>query len=271
MSPAVSVCIANYNGIDLIDACIDSVRAQDFGLPVEIIVHDDASTDGSVEHIRARHPDVHLIESSENVGFCIANNRMAAAARGEYLLLLNNDATLLPDALSVFMGEAKRLASPAILTLPQYDAETGELLDIGSRLDPFLNPVPNLDPKRNDVGTVAGACLWIDKALWEELGGFPTGSAPSGRTYTCAAEPGWPVIRYARRATQATVTASGRASAAAKRARQVGHDFPAARTLGTQQDLRNGADLSRAVHAVAAAAASFPAAGRGCAAVAASG
>ncbi len=173
MSPTVSVCIANYNGIDLIDACIDSVRAQDGGLPVEIIVHDDASTDGSVDHLRSRHPDVNLIASPENVGFCIANNRMAAAACGEYLLLLNNDATLLPDALSTFMGEAKRLASPAILTLPQYDAESGELLDIGSRLDPFLNPVPNLDPKRNDVGTVAGACLWIDKALWDELEGFP--------------------------------------------------------------------------------------------------
>lgn len=173
MPPAVSVCIANYNGIDLIDACIDSVRAQDFDLPVEIIVHDDASTDGSVGHIRAHHPDVHLIESRDNVGFCIANNRMAAAAKGEYLLLLNNDAALLPDALRTLHTEAARLGCPAILGLPQYDAETGALLDIGSRLDPFLNPVPNLDPKRNEVGLVMGACLWIDKRLWDELGGFP--------------------------------------------------------------------------------------------------
>lgn len=173
MKPRISVCVANYDGIGLIDACIASVRAQGCAVAVEIIVHDDASTDGSAAHIRASHPDVRLIESAENVGFCVANNRMAAVAQGDFLLLLNNDATLLPDALDMLLAEAERLGRPAILGLPQYDADGGALLDIGSRLDPFFNPVPNLDPARNDAGMVMGACLWIDKALWDELGGFP--------------------------------------------------------------------------------------------------
>lgn len=172
-APLVSICIANFNGIGLIDACIASIQAQTCTAAVEVIVHDDASTDASVAHLRAAYPEVRLIESSENVGFCVANNRMAQAARGDYLLLLNNDATLLPDALVALLTEAQRLGSPSILTLPQYDADTGALLDIGCRLDPFLNPVPNLDPLRNDVGTVHGACLWIDKVLWDEMGGFP--------------------------------------------------------------------------------------------------
>ncbi|MDP1527467.1 MAG: glycosyltransferase family 2 protein [Rhodocyclaceae bacterium] len=171
-APLLSVCIPNFNGLDMIDACIASVRAQTTSAEVEIIVHDDASTDGSAAHIRACHPDVRLIESSENVGFCIANNRMAAAAQGRYLLLLNNDATLLPDALATLLAGAERQARPAILSLPQYDADKGELLDIGARLDPFLNPVPNRTPGA-EIGMVAGACLWIDKALWDELGGFP--------------------------------------------------------------------------------------------------
>ena len=169
----ISVCIANYNGIGMIDACIDSVRWQDCAATVEIIVHDDASTDGSVAHIRSRHHGVRLIEGAENAGFCVANNRMAAAAQGEYLLLLNNDATLMPGALDALLDESGRLGRPAVLTLPQYDAETDELLDIGSLLDPFLNPVPNRDPARGEVGTVHGACLWIPKSLWQELGGFP--------------------------------------------------------------------------------------------------
>lgn len=168
-----SVCIANYRGIDMIDDCIDSVRQQINGCTVEIIVHDDASDDGSAAYIRARHPDVRLIESMENVGYCIANNRMAGIARGRYLLLLNNDAVLLPDALAVLVAEAARLGTPAILTLPQYDMQTGRLLDIGSRLDPFLNAVPNGAPQRGAVGMVAGACLWIDKTLWRVAGGFP--------------------------------------------------------------------------------------------------
>lgn len=168
-----SVCIANYQGITLIDECVESVCRQAIEFRIEIIVHDDASTDGSAEHIRRKYPFVRLIESQENVGYCIANNRMAAMAKGRYLLLLNNDAMLLPGALDVLRTEAGKIAGPAILTLPQYDARTGELLDIGSRLDPFLNSVPNRDCALTDVGMVAGACLWIDRQLWVEIGGFP--------------------------------------------------------------------------------------------------
>lgn len=171
--PIVSVCIANYNGIGLIDACIESIVNQHGGLQVEIVIHDDASSDGSIAYMRERYAEVVLVESDENVGFCVANNRMAAIARGDYLLLLNNDTTLLPDALVTLLAEAQRLQRPAILSLPQYDADSGELLDVGSLLDPFLNPVPNLDRQRGEVGMVMGACLWISRVLWHELGGFP--------------------------------------------------------------------------------------------------
>lgn len=171
--PVCSVCIANYNGIDIIDACIESIRAQDCDFAVEVIVHDDASTDGSVEHIRMHHPDVHLIESTDNVGFCIANNRMVQAAQGIFLVLLNNDAELLPDALRTLHHEAVRVSRDTIFSLPQYDLNSFELIDRGCLLDPFFNPVPNLNPLRKDVAMVIGACLWIPKTLWQELGGFP--------------------------------------------------------------------------------------------------
>jgi GT2 family glycosyltransferase len=75
--------------------------------------------------------------------------------------------------LQTLLAEADRLDRPAILSLPQYDAASGELIDRGCLLDPFFNPVPNLDPTRQDVAMVIGACLWIPKALWDELGGFP--------------------------------------------------------------------------------------------------
>lgn len=172
-NPTISVCIANYNGMEVIDDCLRSVLEQEGHIPLEILVHDDASDDGSAEYIRNSYPNVILIESPENVGFCVANNRMAAAAKGKYLLLLNNDAALYLDALQTLLSEANCLNQPAILGLPQYDFGSGELLDIGSLLDPFLNPVPNRNPERNDVGMVIGACLWIPKELWQELGGFP--------------------------------------------------------------------------------------------------
>lgn len=173
VKPLVSICIANYNGLAIIASCLESVFAQQGDIPFEIIVHDDASTDDSVEYLRKQYEDIELIESKINVGFCIANNRMAAAAKGEYLLLLNNDATLFPDAIASLLASAQKNYSPAILGLPQYDANTGELLDMGSMLDPFLNPIPNLNPTQNEVGMIMGACLWIPKKLWLELGGFP--------------------------------------------------------------------------------------------------
>jgi GT2 family glycosyltransferase len=171
--PLISVCIANYNGMEVIDDCLRSVLEQQGSLSVEILVHDDASNDGSADHIRRRYPQVKLIASGGNVGFCVANNRMAVEAKGAYLLLLNNDAALCPDALLALLLEANRIGRPAILGLPQYDAGTGELVDRGSLLDPFFNPVPNLNPDRNAVGMVIGACLWVPKELWDELGGFP--------------------------------------------------------------------------------------------------
>lgn len=195
-APLVSVCIANYNGMAVIDDCLRSVLGQEGHIPVEILVHDDASSDGSAEYIRARYPDVRLIESLENVGFCIANNRLAAVAKGKYLLLLNNDAALFQDALQTLLTEATRLGQHAVLSLPQYDATTGELVDIGCLFDPFLNPVPNRNPQRSDVGMVIGACLWIPKELWDELGGFPEwfGSIAEDMYLCCRARlTGYPV------------------------------------------------------------------------------
>lgn len=171
--PICSVCIANYNGVGIIDSALQSVIAQDYDFPIEIIVHDDASTDGSVDFIRNNYPDVKLISSEANVGFCVSNNRMVSTARGEYILLLNNDAILFPNAISTLYKEACRQDTPGILGLPQYNFFTGDLIDRGILFDPFINTVPNLDTKKTDVGMVIGACLWIPKALWEELGGFP--------------------------------------------------------------------------------------------------
>ncbi len=172
--PVCSVCIANYNGIGVIDECLNSIRQQDSDFQIEVIVHDDASSDGSVEFIQQQFPEVILIKSEENVGFCVSNNRMVKKARGKYILLLNNDATLHSDVLSTFYEHAERINKPAILGVRQLNALTGDLIDFGIFLDPFMNSIPNKDFGRTDVAMVLGACLWLPKKLWEEIGGFPS-------------------------------------------------------------------------------------------------
>ena len=172
-APACSVCIANYNGMEVLADCIESVLALQGDIPTEIIVHDDASNDDSVIWICQHYPNVELLAADENAGFCIANNRMVAQARGEYILLLNNDAALYPDALETLIAEAAHAGQPGIHSLPQYDWQSGALVDCGCLLDPFYNPVPNLDPARSDVAYAIGACLFMPRKLWNELGGFP--------------------------------------------------------------------------------------------------
>ncbi|MCP5321895.1 MAG: glycosyltransferase family 2 protein [Pseudomonadales bacterium] len=170
--PLVSVCIANYNGEAFIRECLDSVLNQTGSPSFEIIVHDDASTDGSLDQITS-YPMVRVIRSATNVGYCVANNRMATVARGAYLLLLNNDAVLEPDALSTLMASATTMATPAILGLRQYDYHSRNFIDAGAWLDLFMSPIPIRRDEPTHPAMVIGACLWIPHSLWDELGGFP--------------------------------------------------------------------------------------------------
>lgn len=186
-SPKISVCIANYNGADVLLACIESVLRQKCSVSVEIIIHDDASSDNSVDLLIFSHPNLNLIRSDKNVGFCISNNRMVRAAQGEYILLLNNDATLRDGALQAMYNKAM-FGFQGIISVSQYQAETGQLLDNGCRMDWMLMPIPITDKGVHSPVTVMGACLWIPKVLWNQIGGFPEWISSIGEdTFICLA------------------------------------------------------------------------------------
>ena len=93
--------------------------------------------------------------------------------RGKFLLLLNNDATLLPDALATLMAESLRRDHRAVLGMPQYDALDGSLVDRGCWLDCFLSPVPRLSDAARPPTMVIGACMWMHRRIWNDVGGFP--------------------------------------------------------------------------------------------------
>lgn len=174
VDPKISVCIANYNGVHVIEGCIRSLLSQDFEGSFEIIVHDDGSIDDSVAIIRNQFDMVNLLISDSNVGYCASNNRMVDIARGEFILLLNNDAELFIGALTALYAHATKNKNLGVLTLPQFDYESGQLIDKGMLLDPFLNPIHNTSSEVVELGTCMGACFWIRKSLWVDLGGFPT-------------------------------------------------------------------------------------------------
>jgi GT2 family glycosyltransferase len=95
-SPLVSVVIPNWNGARLLRPCLDSLRRQTYR-PLEVIVVDGASQDGSQELVRREYPEARLVALPRNLGFAGNGNAGIRAARGEIVALLNNDATAEPD------------------------------------------------------------------------------------------------------------------------------------------------------------------------------
>src|SRR5262245_26953168 len=95
----VSVTIVNWNRAVLLAECLRSVFATPRTIAYEVIVVDNGSTDDSVAMVRERFPDVRLIENGGNPGFGRAQNQAIAVARGRYVLMLNNDATVEPDTM----------------------------------------------------------------------------------------------------------------------------------------------------------------------------
>lgn len=173
VKPDISVCIANYNGGDLVLECLASVFSQHVSSRFEVLVHDDASTDNSLERIRTGFPAARIISGRVNSGFCVSNNRLAQAAAGRYLLFLNNDAVLRPGSLERLLAFADASHEDCILGLPQHHIADGTLVDCGYRTDPFLNPIPILETTTHEVGVATGACLWVPRPIWDAVGGFP--------------------------------------------------------------------------------------------------
>ena len=87
----LSIIIINWNNKDILQDCLNSVYRTHNVSKYEIIVVDNNSEDGSIELIRNEFPDVVLLENDQNLGYTRANNQAIKIARGNYILLLNND------------------------------------------------------------------------------------------------------------------------------------------------------------------------------------
>lgn len=95
----ISVVIPNYNGIALLPEILPSLKEalQHTGLPYEIIISDDASTDSSVQYLKHAYPEIILIENSINQGFSKTINKGIFQAKFDWIFLLNSDVKLTRD------------------------------------------------------------------------------------------------------------------------------------------------------------------------------
>lgn len=158
--PAVSVVIVNYNGGALLLECLARLLERT-AVPIEILLVDNASSDGSAGEASRTFPSVRLITNSANVGFARASNQGMALARADYLLLLN------PDLI---------VRDRAVDTVHAYMAAHPEVGICGPRI---LLPSGRLDrPCRRSFKTPA---TYVHKALG--LSSLFPGSRTFGRYY----------------------------------------------------------------------------------------
>ena len=106
----ISVVVVNFNGKRFLDDCLNSLAAQTYG-DYEVIVVDNASQDGSLEHVRSRFPWARIVENKVNLGSTGGNNSGIREAEGEFIVTLNNDTRVEKDFLEIL---ARPMSDPSI-------------------------------------------------------------------------------------------------------------------------------------------------------------
>ena len=101
--PLVSVVLLNWNGQQVVEKCLKSLQKQTYS-PLEVIVVDNASTDGSAELVKKGFPEVKLIVNKTNLGFGGGNNVGIRVSQGKYVMMLNNDTRLDPKCIEELKG-----------------------------------------------------------------------------------------------------------------------------------------------------------------------
>lgn len=97
-TPLVSVVIVNWNGMEYLGECLDSLKISKYP-SLEIIIVDNNSTDGSIDLLKTKYKYVKLIENKKNTGFTGGNNEGVNFANGKYIYLLNNDAIVCENSI----------------------------------------------------------------------------------------------------------------------------------------------------------------------------
>lgn len=177
-TPTVSVILVTHNSAATIARCLASISPAAGSMSREIIIMDAGSSDGTLDVIRQSTPTDVL--SMENRGFAAAANAAAAKAAGEFLLFLNPDTVLPPEAI-------ERLCTLA--RLPRVDAVSGILIDERGRAEPagerfpslwwyLRRRLPKLSTPDSQLSTpysvpwLSGAALLVRTAAFRSVGGF---------------------------------------------------------------------------------------------------
>jgi len=176
-SPRVTVVVVNWNGREFLDDCLRAVDAASQEVPLDVVLIDNGSTDGSQDFVRRQFPRVAFVQHEKN-DYTAANNLGVARATGDYALLLNTDATLRPgclrDLVAALDADPKAAAAAPKIVYPD-----GRICTTGIEQREDLYWIDR-DQGRADPGSggapqevlgVSGCCALFRVAAWRAVGG----------------------------------------------------------------------------------------------------
>ena len=179
-SPFISILVLNWNGERFLQRCLNAISAQTFR-DFEVLVLDNASTDGSSEGIETAWPGFQIHRYEQNLGFAQGNNRGARFARGEWLVFLNNDAFPEPDWLLELVRAVREnpdfsFFSSRLLYADQPDLvqSSGDIYNISGYAWPRDNNIPSEQAHHTteEVFSPSAAAAMYRREAFIEAGGF---------------------------------------------------------------------------------------------------
>lgn len=180
----VTAVVVSYNSQAYLRGTLEALRAQR-GVELQVIVVDNASTDGSPEMVRREFPDVELVAATRNQGLSGGANRGIERALHPYLCTMNEDLELAPDALAIMAAHLE--SHPSVGAVGPHLRNTDGSLQpsglplptaadvIGARYHvrrPFAHRSTRDFEKDCAVGVVPGACLMVTRKVIETVGGY---------------------------------------------------------------------------------------------------
>jgi GT2 family glycosyltransferase len=182
VKPLVSVIVLNWNGADILEECLLSLKAQTYA-PLEVIVVDNGSTDDSVARVKEKFGDsVRLHQNPTNLGFAGGNNVAIRTANGDYIALLNNDATADPRWVEELVEAAEALPGVGMCASKIYSFDQPGILDSAGGLliypDGLSRGRGRLErdlgqyEKREEVLLPSGCACLYRRTMLDEIGSF---------------------------------------------------------------------------------------------------
>jgi len=189
----LSIIIVNWNSKDYLRRCIASILAETVGIDFEILVIDSASYDGCGTMLREEYPQVRFIQSDVNLGFAKANNVAFRASRGTAVLFLNPDTELVGPAINVLFARLRFLPAAGAVGCKLLNSDgtvqTSCIQSIPTILNQLLDseasrtrwpesplwgmaPLFATLPEPAEVEAITGACLMLNRKVFENLGLF---------------------------------------------------------------------------------------------------